>query len=75
MANDNVIGLNLMYSYALYEFDVGDNLIYRGYHYTHGAATSDANWHIWKYSYTDGNLTSVERLVGAWDNRASLAWV
>lgn len=55
------------------EYDGSDNLIYAG-KASQGAATSATSWTIQKLEYTSGNLTRVQVLTGAWDNRAALGW-
>lgn len=51
------------------------NLDYKAFNATHKAATSDATWYIWKYTYSAGNLTRTEGpLEGSYDGRAALAW-
>ena len=57
-----------------YEFS-GNNPIYKGLHTTIGAATSNTNWYIWKFTFTGNNPTRIQGpIVGSWDNRASLGW-
>ena len=57
-----------------FEYSSGD-LIYKGLHATHKAATSATDWIIWKYSWTGIDITRIEGpLTGAWDNRSSLGW-
>jgi hypothetical protein len=52
-----------------------NDIIYKGIHATHKAATSNASWLIWKYTWSGDDLTRIEGpLEGAWDNRGSLAW-
>lgn len=56
------------------EYSSGD-LIYKGSHWLHDAATSDENWEVWKYTWDGSDLTRIEGpLTGAWDDRAALAW-
>jgi len=51
------------------------NLVYRGYNTTNKASTSAQDWHIWKYTWSSGDLTRIQGpLVGTWDGRASLDW-
>ena len=53
----------------------GSDLIYVGKHMSHKAATSDAEWFVWKLTWTSGDLTRSEGpLVGDWDSCASLGW-
>jgi hypothetical protein len=57
------------------EYSGGGDLQYKGVHGTHKAATSNASWLIWKYTWTGSDLTRIEGpLEGAWDNRATLDW-
>ncbi len=58
-----------------FEYSDGD-MIYKGGHETLGAATSDSNWRVWKYTWdVDSNPTLIEGpIIGAWDDRASLGW-
>ncbi len=52
----------------------GNNLVYIGFHTSHNAATSDSGWYVWKQTYSGGNLTRRELLIGPWDDRATLGW-
>ena len=54
----------------------GFNMTYAGRHFVHNADTADPYWEVWKYTYdADDNCTRIEGpLVGAWDDRATLAW-
>lgn len=57
-----------------YEYS-GDDLLYRGHHKTHKAATSDDQWHVWKFTYSSGDITRIEGpIVGVWNDRATLSW-
>ena len=58
-----------------FEYSTGD-LLYKGVHETFGAATSDNNWRIWKYTWdVDDNPVLIEGpVIGSWDDRASLGW-
>lgn len=54
-------------------FDPSDSSpTYVGNHLVHGAATSDPNWKIRKFTYAVGNITRIELAYGAWDDRATL---
>ena len=59
--------------YAKFEYSSGD-LLYMGTHVTHGEATSSEDWTITKYTYGSDGIDLIEKLVGAWDDRGSLAW-
>lgn len=45
---------------------------YEGKHTSTSASTSDPNWVITKYSYTNYEVTRIQKAVGAWDNRGAL---
>ena len=48
---------------------------YLGAHLTQGAATTDSEWYITKFTYDGNDLVRIEGpLDGAWDDRATLAW-
>ena len=57
-------------------FDYGSgDLDYKGIHFMHDAGGTDESWHIWKYSWSGGNLVRIEGpLVGTWTGRAALGW-
>lgn len=62
-----------------FENDGNKNMIYKGIHATHKAATSDSSWLIWKFTWTQIDtsycLTRIEGpLEGSWDNRTGLGW-
>lgn len=54
------------------DYDAGGNLMYAG-KAPQGTATT-GSWVVQKMSYTSGNLTRVQVLTGAWDDRATLNW-
>jgi hypothetical protein len=57
------------------KYDFPDaNTIYIGAHKDQGAATDDSNWRVWKITLSAGNPTDKERIIGAWDSRATLDW-
>ena len=57
-----------------FDYTSGD-LDYKGFNTRHKAATTRDDWHIWKYTWTDGNCVRIEGpLIGVWDNRATMAW-
>jgi len=60
-------------NYQLYEYS-GSNLLYRGVNAVHGAAEAATTWVIQKYTYGANGITKIEKLTGAWSNRAGLAW-
>ena len=66
--------LDYQYPYTKCEYSGGD-LVYWAIHYTHGAATSDENWKVTKYTYGADGVTQIETLTGAWDSRGALSWV
>ena len=58
----------------IYDYDVNDNLIYKGVHITYNAADGDTDHYILKYTYTGDNVTKKQLAVGAWTNRTGLGW-
>lgn len=57
-----------------YDYTSG-NLDYKGQNTTHKEATNAETWYIQKYTWMGDNVVRIEGpLVGAWDDRASLAW-
>lgn len=54
----------------------GINLTYEGFHITNKVATSDAGWHVWKYTWDGNGLCTRKQgpVVGAWDDRATAGW-
>lgn len=71
---DLFIGLKLRWGRMKLDYDVDGNIIYRGYNYANDAAEAATDWMILKYTYSAGDLVDVEKLAGAWSNRASLGW-
>ena len=54
-------------------WDASDaNPDYMGQHLTNGAATSDPDWKIHKFTYSGSNVTRMQLAYGAWDDRATL---
>ena len=72
--SEQAVQIKLLSHDCRIEYDGSGNLIYLGKNLTHDAATSNALWEIWKFTYSSGNLVRWERLTGAWDNRATLDW-
>ena len=62
------------YGVILHEYDASSNLEYMGFHKDQDAATSDANWIVFKFVYGSDGVTSREKIVGIYDNRATLSW-
>ena len=61
--------------YCDVRFDASDAApTYIGLHLTNGAATTDPNWKIIKFTYSGSDTTRIQTAYGAWDNRASLGW-
>ena len=53
----------------------GSNIIYRGCHEDVTAVDGNAQWLIWKYTWTGVYLTGIQGpLRGSWDDRTSLGW-
>jgi hypothetical protein len=70
-----IIGLNAYWRQKRFEYS-SSILIYFGFHAESDVGTDDPNWSVWKLNYTGNDLTLIEGpLTGAWDNRASLAWL
>lgn len=65
---------NTYWRKTLYDYDVNDNVIYKGFHITYNAADSDTSHYIIKYTYTGDNVTKKQLAVGAWTNRTGLSW-
>ena len=56
-------------------YDISDQLIYEARNRKHSAATDEATWYIWKYTWVGSNCTMIEGpLIGTQDGRASLGW-
>jgi hypothetical protein len=49
-----------------------ENPDYVGLHLVNGAETSDANWKIYKFTYSGANVTRTQLAYGTWDGRAAL---
>lgn len=58
----------------LLEYDVDDNVIYKGIA-ARGSATTDSGWLIFKYTWSSGNCTEIKTADGAWDDRSSLVYL
>ena len=73
-SRDHIINLGAYWKDQIFEYSSGV-LSYRGCHFLHNPGTDDDMWSIWKYTYSDGDLTRIEGpLSGAWDSRAALDW-
>ena len=54
-------------------YDEANLLIYKGVHETHDSAITNADWEVWKYTYSGTNCVRIEGpLRGTWDGRAAL---
>ena len=62
------------YPDALYEYTAGV-IDYKGEHTSHNPGTDDENWVVYKFTWDGDDLVRKEKLVGAWDDRATLDWV
>jgi hypothetical protein len=50
-------------------------LIFKGCHYRHNTDSTEDDWEIWKYTWSDGENVRIEGpLPGAWSKRRSLDW-
>lgn len=45
---------------------------YIGLHLTMGAGTDEETWKILKFTYSGSNVTQIQTVIGAWDDRAGL---
>jgi hypothetical protein len=50
--------------------DVAPNYI--GLHINNGASQDDANWKIYKFTYSSGAVTRIQLAYGSWTERVSL---
>ncbi len=74
--NSDIIAANIHKTYSRFEHDANSRIIYSGWHVVHGAALTHPKWVITKYTYNgNGNVSIIEKLEGAWNDRASLDWV
>ncbi len=54
-------------------FDANDSAPnYVGLNKTNGAATTDTDWIIYKFTYSGSNVTRIQKALGAWDSRTGL---
>jgi YD repeat-containing protein len=68
-------GQNVVFVQQRFTWDSNNNLEYLGSHAINGVSESDPSWHIWKFTWTSGNLTKIHGpMRGAWTNRTNLAW-
>ena len=59
--------------YCDIRFDASDAAPnYIGLHVTNGAATTDAEWKVLKFSYSGSDVTRIQTAYGAWDSRVGL---
>ena len=58
---------------VLFEY-TGGVLDYKGVHTSHDPGTDDEGWTIYKFTWDGNDLVRLEKLTGAWDNRATLDW-
>jgi len=73
LSNRDIIAANLHFPQSKFEYS-SNTIVYTGTHYVHGAATSHPKWMVTKYTYDGTDLTDIEQLEGAWDDRATLEW-
>lgn len=69
-----VITTDYRYGVTLLEYDASSNLVYMGIHKDQDAATSDAYWIVKKFTYGADGVDSIEKIIGVYDDRSSLAW-
>ena len=59
--------------YCDIRFDADDSApVYIGMHVTSGAAESDLEWKILKFSYSGTAVTRIQTAYGSWTDRGSL---
>lgn len=59
--------------YSRFKFDPDDvTPTYIGKHQDVAASTADADWVIYKFTYSGGNTTDIYKIIGVYDNRAGL---
>ena len=61
------------YPYEQYDYTSG-NLDYMGINTDPAAADADTDWCVFKYTWSGGNCTKIQMLVGSWTGRAGLSW-
>ena len=71
----DIVASGLIFPRCKLEYDVSDQIIYKGTHYVHGAADGHSKWMITKFTYTGTNLTDIQQLEGSWTDRATLDWI
>lgn len=75
LQRDALIGLKSYWRLKRFAYDASDNLEYIGFHFKINAPSSDANWAIWKLTYSSNNIALIEGpITGIWDNRTTLDW-
>jgi hypothetical protein len=58
---------------GIVKFDANDAAPdYIGIHTSPGAATTDIHWKIIKFTYSGSDVTQIQIVYGAWDDRATL---
>ena len=65
--------VNGVFPYEQYDYTSG-NLDYKGINTDSSAADADTDWVIWKFTWSSGNCTKIQMLVGSWTGRAGLSW-
>ncbi len=59
------------YRYKQYAYDASDNLEYLGENKNIIAGDGDADWVIYKFEYSSGNLVKKRKQITSWTLRAS----
>ena len=62
-----------VYPYEQYDYTSGD-LDYMGINNDGSAADGDTDWIVFKYTWSGGNCTKIQMLIGSWTGRAGLSW-
>jgi hypothetical protein len=67
--------LNSFWGVRIYTYDGSSNITYLACNKVQSTGTDATSWHIWKYTWSGGNLTMTEGpLIGSVDGQTSLGW-
>lgn len=67
----NEIELAYYYARTLFDYDANGMILYRGENDDISALTSDDDWVVSKYYYTNGSLTEIRVRTMSWDSRTT----
>ena len=68
----DIIAAGLQFPRCKLEYDVSDQIIYKGTHHVHSAADGHSKWMITKFTYTGTNSTTRGFLDGPGNSRLDL---